>query len=113
MALTDEQRMEVRVLVGPNAWQAHNSLPSEQQVNVDDAFTVLQDTRLVAAEVLDTVALAASEGDDASKIEVGPIKLTLLPGEGISAWLARAARYRAEASGSGVPGPALTPWGQW
>lgn len=108
--LTDEQLTELRVLVGPGAWAAHEALPSGQQADTAVAFTVLGDLRLVAAEVLEAVAAQAGAGGSASKVKVGPLELSLLPDEGLTSWLARAARYRALATGSGVPGAEWSAW---
>ncbi|GAA5514775.1 hypothetical protein Dcar01_03536 [Deinococcus carri] len=117
MALTDAELKRLRVLVTPPAWAAHNALPEAEKVNVEDAFEVYGDLRLVAADVLEAACLKASStaatAPGKRRIKVGPIELERSAAgtvDGIQAttWCALATRLREEASGSGFPGPVFT-----
>lgn len=105
--LSDEQERQVQVMVGPAAWTAHLLLPMGQQVEPAEALALLGDLRLVAAEVLEAVALSqggvAATAESVAGFKVGPIEIKSGAGAGGAAavnaasWLSRAARLRREA----------------
>lgn len=62
--LTDAQLDELEVLVGPDAWAYHSEL-STGKVNLERAFRVRGDLRLVAVDIL-TAAVAQLQDDPAA-----------------------------------------------
>lgn len=119
MALDAAQLKTLRTYVTPAAWAAHQALPADEQVSVDDAFDVHGDLRLVAADVLETVSLKAAEkavvAPGKKKIKVDVIEVEkaavgTVSGPQAEAWYKLAERLRSQAGGSGVPGPAFAEW---
>lgn len=129
MPLTAAQALKLQTLVQPAAWNAHNALPPEGQVDVDAAFGVyaLDYTefialRLTAADVLETAGLAsrvagAALGGGIKREKLDVLEVEHYPaasGLGVSAdaWLARAEQLRHQVQASlGTPTPIIVPWG--
>lgn len=119
MPLSDADLKRLRVLVTPAAWAAHEALDAAEKVDLELAFEVYGDVRLVAADILETVCLkargAALTAPGKKRLKVGKIEIEKAATGSASsadadAWCALAARLRDQAAGSGVPGPALVGW---
>jgi hypothetical protein len=116
--LSSAQLAQVKVFTTAAAWTAHEALPERVDLNV--AYAVHGDLRLVATEVLDAVSAAAVA---AAAERSGGVKRIKVEGEfelerfaatdgqaaGATAWSARAARLRAEAARAGRGGPVRSP----
>lgn len=103
----------LEVLVGPSAWAYHNNLPPSERVDVEKAYRVRRDVRLVAADVLSTAAAqalragaAAASAVAVQQVKIGKIEAKLSGGvSGASqsgdaaTWEAQAAALRAEVAG--------------
>ncbi|GHG21492.1 hypothetical protein GCM10017784_11240 [Deinococcus indicus] len=119
MPLSADDLKRLRVLVTPAAWAAHEALDAAEKVDLELAFEVYGDVRLVAADVLEAVCLharmAAANTPGKKRLKLGSIeieKAATASGDTAraEAWCALATRLRDDATGSGVPGPALTSW---
>lgn len=119
MPLSADDLKRLRVLVTPAAWAAHEVLDAAGKVDLELAFEVYGDVRLVAADVLEAVCLkargAALTAPGKKRLKVGKIEIEKAATGSAStanadAWCALAARLRDQATGSGVPGPALVGW---
>ncbi|MGY2892756.1 hypothetical protein [Deinococcus sp. UYEF24] len=104
MPLADPLLGEVKVHAGQDAFTFHQALPSSSQLDLDAAYAVYANTRLVAAALLDVVSTAAGEigfGNGIKKFKQdGDVEVEFFQGTsaGIKArdWAARAARLRME-----------------
>ncbi|GHG34434.1 hypothetical protein GCM10017784_30290 [Deinococcus indicus] len=119
MPLSADDLKRLRVLVTPAAWAAHEVLDAAGKVDLELAFEVYGDVRLVAADVLEAVCLkargAALTAPGKKRLKVGKIEIEKAATGSASsanadAWCALAARLRDQAAGSGVPGPSLVGW---
>ncbi|MEI3783778.1 hypothetical protein U9R89_21915 [Pectobacterium brasiliense] len=120
MPLTETELKQLQVLVTPAGWLAHQALPELNRIDAELTYGVYGDLRLVAADMLDAACLAARQvaavAPGKRRIKVGKIEVESAAVGSVDAtraeaWCALAARLRVQATGSGVPGPALTSWG--
>lgn len=118
---------ELRLLVGPAAWRAHNALPEEERVDIELAYRVYGSLTLVAADILEVVCHAAkrgatSGGQQVKRLKDGTDELEFFQAASAEAvdastWCDKADRFRLEAKATqsvtahANPEPLLDPWG--
>ena len=116
MPLAEPMLGQVKVHAGADAFTFHAALPSDQQLDLEAAYLIYADTRLVAAALLDVASTAAGTtgfGDGIKKFKQdGDVEVEFFAGTSASVkasnWEARAARLRLEVQrGSGRYGPPL------
>jgi hypothetical protein len=104
MPLAEPMLGEVKVHAGQDAVIFHEALDADSQLDLDVAYTVYANTRLVAAALLDVVSTAAGEtgfGDGIKRFKAdGDVEVEFFQGTSASIkardWIARAARLRLE-----------------